>query len=287
MKGRYSKRISTRKKPTIKYRKIDFSSSDIKKQVRKEGMQKPYVLYPLAVGIVGGLATLLLGATTTLLGVTIAGAAIGLVSWGYNATFGHKKNVNDYLEKMRTELSEQVKQSIYELEDRLNAARADSALDQLHRLQQKFTTFEDLLHEKLEETELTFGRYMGMTEQVYLASLDNLKRIADIIKGTSAIDERRVLKRLAQLNKKENLNKTEQDEVMALQERMELLRTQKEKIQVGLSKNEQAMTKIDKVMAAIAEMNTGGTDKQANMDIEDAMKELSVLAERAKDYNVN
>ena len=73
----------------------------------------------------------------------------------------------------------------------------------------------------------------------------------------------------------------------ALQERMELLKTQKAKIQVRLSKNEQAMTKIDKVMAAIAEMNTGGADKQANMDIEDAMKELTVLAERAKDYNVN
>ena len=286
MKGSYSKRISTRKKPTIKYRKIDFSPADIKKQVQKEGIQKPYVLYPLAIGIVGGIATLLLGATSTLLGVTIAGAVIGLLSWGYNATLGHKNNVNDYLERMRTELSEQVKQSIYELETRLTEGRAETALDQLDRLQQKFHTFEELLHEKLEETELTFGRYMGMTEQVYLASLDNLKNIADILKGTSAIDEKRVTKRIEELRKKDKLSSTEQDEIDTLLERIELLETQKEKIKARLSKNEQAMTKIDKVMAAIAEMNTGDTDKQAKMDIEDAMKELSVLAERAKDYNV-
>lgn len=286
MTGRYSKRISSRKKPTIKYRKIDFSPSVIKKEVYKEGIQKPYVLYPLAIGIIGGAAVLLLGATTTVLGVTVAGAAIGLLSWAYNATFGHKKNVNDYLEKMRSQLSEQVKQSIHELEQRLSEGGADDALDQLDRLQQKFYTFEELLHEKLEQTELTFGRYMGMTEQVYLASLDNLKSIADMIKGTSAIDERRVKRRLAKLTKNDNLSKTEQSEVNALQERLQLLHGQQQKIQDRLSKNEQAMTKIDKVMAAIADMNTGDKDNQAKMDIEDAMKELTILAEKAKDYNV-
>jgi len=107
MTGRYAKRISNKKKPALKYKEINFSSSDIKKQVHKENIQKPFVLYPLAVGILGGLATLLLGATSTVVGVAIAGAAIGLLSWGYNVTFGHKKNMNDYLQQMRSELSEQ------------------------------------------------------------------------------------------------------------------------------------------------------------------------------------
>jgi len=148
-------------------------------------------------------------------------------------------------------------------------------------------TFEEILHEKLDETELTFSRYMGMTEQVYLACLDNLKHIADVKKSLSAINEDSVEKRLTELRANSSLSSTETKELDALLERIEILETQQEKIQVKLSENEQAMTKIDKVMIAIAEMNTGTSDKQANMHIEDAMRELTFLAERAKDYNTD
>ena len=69
----------------------------------------------------------------------------------------------------------------------------------------------------------------------------------------------------------------------ALLERLGLREKQKEKAQGFLSLNEEAMTNMDKTIAAITEMRT--EDDRAKMELETAMNRLQDLASRAKDYN--
>ncbi len=261
---------------------LDFSPAAIRRQVVREAIQKPYVLYPIATAILGGVAALLLGPSALFLGAVIGGSLIGASAWLIDTTLRKETHVARHLSRLRQVLAERVTDSIHNLERDLKAVGSQEGLDQLIRLQAKYTTFEELLRGKLNRNELTYDRYLGMTEQVYLAGLDNLNSIASIKKSISAMDLGHIRRRGRELASLTSPSSAEKKELAALKERHQLRKSQEEKVSTLLSQNEEAMTTMDRLMAALAEMNPGLS--RATMGMDDAMQELERLAERSRDY---
>lgn len=261
----------------------DFSPQAISRAVMKSTAQKPYVLYPVAVGLLGGMASLLLGPSMLFVVPAALGATIGLGAWAVDSTLRREAHASEYLNRMQEILSGRVDRAIGVLEKELRETGSGQGAGQLERLRAKYQAFEELLRRKLDPNEMTFRRYLGMTEQVFLAGLDNLKRVSDTLKGTSAIDEAHVRNRIRELAARDTLNESEQREHSTLKARLELLDSQRARVQAWLSENEAAMTQMDNVMAAIAAMDTA--QAHAVMGMESAMQELELLAERAGSYS--
>jgi hypothetical protein len=148
-------------------------------------------------------------------------------------------------------------------------------------LRGKYDAYAELLRRKLDPNEMTFTRYLGMGEQVFLGGLDNLARISDALKGFSTNDVSEIKKRIRELRNDGIESRAQDQEEAALEDRLKLMETQREKISAWLAENEAAITAFDHVMAGIAEMNTTGA---ATMKLEHAMQELETLATRAQSY---
>ncbi len=263
--------------------KPDLSPAAISKEVTKKTIQKPYVLYPLAAGLLGGLAAVVLEPSAYLVIPAIIGALAGAGAWIYDMTLRRQFHAGEYLKRIHAILESDRKDSLKHLELALQDVEAEAELNQLQRLQAKYDTFEELLRRKLNPGELSFNRYLSMAEQVFLAALDNLKQIADIKKSITAIDEKHIRSRIDKLGNVASASASVNQEREALTQRLQLLQHQRDKIQTLITRNEAAMTKMDEVMAAITGMHTA--NRRATMDMEDAMMELERLAQRSADYS--
>ncbi len=262
--------------------RLDFSPTAIHSQVRRDTLVKPYVLYPVAVAILGGLASILLEPSWLSVSAIIGGSLIGAGSWFFDAVLRKETHAAKYLSRMRSILGERVADSIHNLKRDLGRVKSKEGLRQLSRLEDKYATFQDLLQRKLSRSELTYDRYLGMTEQVYLAGLDNLNSVAGIMQSIGAMDAAHIKRRIKELTALTAPDEADKKELSALQARQELRQRQLAKVSTLLSQNEEAMTSMDQLMAALAEMNSGAS--RATMDMESAMQELERLAGRAGQY---
>lgn len=257
----------------------DFSPQAVARAVFRQTLQKPHVLYPTAVGILGGLAALVLGPSLLFVAPAAAGLGLGLGGWALDYGLRRNKHAADYIQRLQAALAGRVEESVARLRADLEQMKFTPGVAQMDELEKKFHALEDLLRRKLNPAELTFSRYMGMTEQVFLAGLDNLGRIADTLKGLSTIDVRQIKLRLHDLAVDGIESKAQDQEIATLNERLGLRDRQRDLIDRLLAQNETAMTQIDLVMAAIANLDTSAV--HATMTMESAMQELKVLAARA------
>jgi len=261
----------------------DFSKPAVQKAVALNTLEHPAVLYPTSISILGGFAALLMGANPLLIAIAAGGAGAAVLSWAVNFGLRRDHFANQYVKKLHAQMQRQRLAREKELQGVLAEVNSEEGSSQFSRVTEKFTTFEKLLARKLNPGELTYGRYLGMAEQVYLGALDNLQYVADALKMMSAIDLKYTQKRLHQLQKTPSEINTK--EIESLQERLDLHSKQAAKVQKLLAQNEEAMTKMDLTIAAIADMRT--EDGRASMDMETAMHELQRLAGKAKDYSIN
>ncbi len=153
---------------------------------------------------------------------------------------------------------------------------------QLVQLESKFNNLAEVLKRRLNTTELTYGRYLGMAEQVYLASLESLHEVEVALRAVSEIDPAQLEVRLEGLTGKSRYSQDERRETAALRERQGLYERQQQRVTSLMAQNESAMTVLDKTAAALAQTKT---DKPlSQMDAESAMAELELLAKRAARY---
>lgn len=264
-------------------KKFDLSSRAINRAVMGESLQKPYVLYPVAAGVLGIMGALLIGPSLPFLIPAVVGSLVGGGALLLDNTLMRDKHARHYLQSMRDLLSNRLQQTVDRLQKEFSEDGFSRGLDQLHRLNRKFKAFRELLSRKLDPGELTYGRYLGMTEQVFLAGLDNLQQVSNTLQGIRVIDGDALEKRIGELRGK-SLDELQSRELEALESRMLLFRQHEKKIAALLTQNEEAMTRIDQVMAAISTMST--EQAHAGMDMESAMKELKELVARADDYSI-
>ena len=263
----------------------DFSPRAVARAVLSQSLQRPHVLYPTAVGVLGGVAALALGPTMLFVAPAVAGLALGLGGWALDYTLRRERHAADYVKRLHQALAGRVDETIATIKKELEQLEFQAGLAQMAELRAKFKAFEELLRRKLDPQEMTFARYLGMTEQVFLAGLDNLGRIGDTLKGLSAIDVKHAERRLRELAKDGIESEAQDRETASLNERLKLVERQRARIDALLAENEGAMTQIDHVMAAIADLDTSAS--HATMTMETAMQELKTLAARAPALSVD
>lgn len=260
----------------------DFSPSAVSRAVLNETLQKPHVLYPTAIGVLGGVAALLLGPVFAV--PAMVGGAVGVGAWAFEYLIRRDTHARNYVQSLHRTLAARVEGTLRELSAELQALKFEPGIAQIDRLRDKYQVFVELLRRKLDPNEMTFTRYLGMGEQVFLGGLDNLARISDALKSVETNDADDIRKRI-KLLKGDGIDSQAQDqEVAALNARLNLMDQQREKIFGWLAENEAAMTALDRVMAGVTEMNT---TQSATMKMEHAMQELETLAKRASSYSVD
>lgn len=262
----------------------DLSQAAVSRAVLAVTAQKPYVLYPAVVGVLGTAAALLLGPSALFVVPAVLGGVVGLGSWAVDYFLRRDHHAAEYLRTLHRSLSEQRGAAIRNLERDLVETGFDEGLAQLERLREKLDAFRALLDKKLDPAELTHGRYLGMAEQVFLSGLDNLQRMAHTLASIKAIDEEYLDSRIHVLERIREPSPAQVEELKSLRERLALKEAQRAKLDHWLAQNERAMTQMDLTMAAIAEMDT--VRGHASTDLETAMRELAELARRAPDYSI-
>jgi len=140
-----------------------------------------------------------------------------------------------------------------------------------------------VLGRKLDVGELTYGRYLGIAEQVYLSAIDNLHEAALGLRAVHTIELDSIERRLEQLRAAAAPGSAPSAELTSLVARRDLYTERKARVAELLAQNEVAMTEMDRTAVAIAGIKT--TPDHGQLDLETAMAELARLAGRAHEYS--
>ena len=261
-----------------------FSQRAIKKAVRKQILQTPIFLYPTAFGTLALLSLGVFGVSTTLGGIaaTLLAAGVGSLGW----QFGFRKNqmTRDYLGQMHASVNQKREKKRHDLSRRMEEMQFVQGIQQLEKLQEKFDNFVAILDRSLSGGELTYGRYLGIVEQVYLSSLDNLEQAVSSLESIRTIDTGEIDRRLHDIQADGIITDHETVEQDSLNKRRDLHEQQLDRVAALVAQNEQAMTRLDLTAAAIANIRT--VSGQATMDMESAMTELQELIDRVHKYDI-
>lgn len=276
---------------TLSPRLRDYSRKAIRKEVLREGLTHWLTLYPSAIGIPLGLAAFLFNLPLLYFGM-ITTLSVSLISAIIHIFFREDTIAARYLERLARRLKEEEQVTLENLGNELHACRNNNnagtsygkqADEQFTRLQQKYQNVQAVLNKKLDQGELTYGRFIGASEQVYLSGLENLKQTVTIMQSLGSIDPEYISSRLAQLEKMESSGPAEVKEREALLKRLQLREEQLNKVNMLLTGNEEAMTSLEETTAAIAAMDTDGAI--TGVDYESAIEQLQEIAGKAYLYN--
>jgi hypothetical protein len=268
----------------------DYLPQAIQKAVVQTGLKHPATVYPIALGFSSAVVGVLFNAPVML----AAALALGLAGplWAVtNIFFRHEAIGSSYLEKLNRQQKQYERGLVQDLETEFEQCskdvdmefRAHQGLEQLKGIQEKLANVQELLDMKLRADEITYGRFLGAAEQVALSVLDSLRGLVGVLKSSSSIQPTRVRNRLKKIQACKNPGKEEVGQLKALQERIDLWEEQMQKADQIISRNEQAMTELERVSAAVA---LWGTDHRfAVGDLEHTIKRLNELAVHAHEYN--
>lgn len=269
----------------------DFSKTAITKAVLKTTLQHPLSLYLSGVGLLGWLALGVLGASTPAVIAAIGGTTIGVGSWIVNFFLRGDTLAQKYIANIQQEMEEYKQRVTLRLVKDLEKWKwlpgaedyVSQGICQFQDIQEKIVNFRDVLGKKLNPREVTFSRYLGSAEQVYLSVLDNLDKMATILASISTIDLSYIEDRLQALRKLKTLTGADEEERKTLLERRKLRDDKLQEVNVLLTENEQAITEIGKATVSLVSI----TRSRATVDMETARKQLEELASRAHQYASN
>lgn len=271
---------------------VDFSRDATKKAVLKATLENPVTMYSTGIGLLGALAMGLFGATGLPVVAAVGGLGLGMGSWVINYLLRggtladrHIKKLYEELQRRRQEIAEKLEGALARLAKESKGAlreHAEQGARQYEMATTRFQTLQETLRAKLNPSELTYGRYLGAAEQVYLSVLDNLSITAAMLQSVSAIDPNYIEKRLKALRALRAPNPDDAEELKTIEERGRLLQEKLEKVNAMLTQNEVAITQMDKLCATLAELRVlqGG----AAVDLDTAISEMESLAEQAHRY---
>ena len=212
-------------------------------------------------------------------GAALAVALILLMAWPFFAL--RDPGFLDRLVRPPGEQSDEAAKRVRKLEDELERLDAEQASEQLRLLRQKLEKLTAVLRHRLDEGEVTYGRYLATAEQVYLASLDNLHEVVVALTSLSGMDAAYLDKRVIEIER-DGITDSERAELETIHERRALMKQQQAKVEQLLSENERAMTVLDNTSAALAGTRT--RSGHATVSADDAIRQLEELAGRAGRY---
>ena len=135
------------------------------------------------------------------------------------------------------------------------SSKLDSELtrQQLERIQDKFSTFRDVLNERFQKGTITYNRFLSTAQEIFKLSVKRIEEIHLKEKQIAGIDCKGAEKRLRQLNKEDESDPTVVSEKASLQSRIDIKGKNEQRIKEILASNEQAITKFDIVMDQMSE----------------------------------
>jgi hypothetical protein len=267
----------------------EYLPAAIQNAVVQTGIKHPVTLYPVALGVSAGVVGMLFS-LPLLLG---AGAGLGLIGplWAViQIFFRHEALGSRYLGSLHRKQIQYEAFLVEQIETGLKACgqtrklgdKATTGLAQLKNIRLKLANIQELLGMKLSTNEITYGRFLGAAEQVSLSVLDNLNQVVGLLKSATSIDPNYIHTRLKAIHAKESPSKEEEDQRKSLQERLALWNSQLQKVDQLMARNEEAMTEMERISAAVAQWPSGR--KFAGSDFESAIKQLHALAQHAHEY---
>lgn len=267
-----------------------FSEKDARKVLLKTVFCHDLTTWPLAIGALGTLAACLIN---PLFGIAaVGGFSISLASVTVNYFFRDQT----IIERYRTEIFEQNKKSKEKVLSSLQAElkkfrtnreigiHAKQGADQFERAPEKLEHLKEMIEEKLSLSDITRDRYVKTAQEVYFSILDNLGDVVALLKSIITIDIGYIESRQAELGKVKKPSQADKEELVTLTERENLRASHIQKVEELLTKNEEAMTKMDKTAAALVEVKT--IDDRSKLETDLAVQALEELAKRASNYSV-
>ncbi len=253
---------------------IDYSPGAVGKAVAEATVSLPITLYPTTVGIVGLTAGLLLIVPWAFYG-GLAICTVGISSFIVNYFFRYEWFAQHYLAELRATQQDYLAAFPNRLRREFEVLGFEDGVQQLAALKAQYERLKEVLGTQLQPTELTYARYLGTAEQVYLAALDTLESAARQLRSIENIDTARLETELA--------HATEGDEREALTKRLTLIADVKRGVNAIVAYSEKAVTVLTETTIAIARIET--KVGRATMDYETAISELARLASRAGIYD--
>lgn len=265
----------------------DFSQAAIQRQIVRQGLSHWLTLYPPALALPLGFAAYLFNTPLLYLGL-LGGLTVGLGSAIVNIFFRGETLSARYLQQLAEGTQAQKALFLESLRRNLAQAQritgaessAEQGLEQFERMRAKFDKLGSLLATRFQQGELSYGRFLGAAEQVYLGGLDNLQRVAALLESVGGIDLAYIDKRLASLDKPDS--EADRKEREALVRRQRLRSEQLARVDELLAGNEEALTALEETTAAVAAMSTDTA--LARGDFETAIAQLQQVAARARQY---
>ncbi|MBN2531674.1 MAG: hypothetical protein JXB88_02215 [Spirochaetales bacterium] len=273
--------------------KIDFSQGAIQKAVQGKIIQNPVSMYSVALGAVGAIAAGILFPSLFLVicstGLVLFGIASVIINFALRKNIfetRHLSYLNNLLNKQKQLVLGRLKRELKKLSsDKGLKIYSDQAVYQFEKIQTKFDNFKRILSEKFNPEEITYGRFFGTTEQLYLSVLDNLEDITNSLATISNIDDDYITERMNYLTGLASPEDADKREMTTLTTRKELKQKSLEQINELLTINEEAMTQIDISMTTISRTKT--KMGRASMDMEVARQDLEELINRTKKYSIS
>lgn len=268
----------------------EYLPAAIQRAVVGHGLKHPLTIYPIALGVSAGVV----GALFNLPAVLGAALGMGMIGplWGvWQVFFRHDYLGSRYLDMLHRRQKQYEAFLVDQIESGLRQcsrneelqAKATTGIAQLKSIRVKLANVQELLDMKLRPNEITYGRFLGASEQVSLSVLDNLNTVVSLLKSAASIETNYIHTRLEQIDAGKTNDKAEADQRRSLQERLNLWDSQMQKIDTLMARNEEAMTEMERISAAVAQWQTGR--KFAAGDFESAINQLHELAVQAHEYN--
>jgi hypothetical protein len=170
-----------------------------------------------------------------------------------------------------------IKKILFEIQYLENIGNHGENLFQQHELLfEKYNAYLKLLASKFNPNEITFQRYHSAVEVIYMALLENFKKMANSYKVLSQTP----IKELKKSVEKESDEALKMD----IQNKISMYNDQLNKTLELYNLNQKALTEMDKLSFALNEIKNSQTPTED--DLKDMMKQLQELADRAQKYNV-
>lgn len=257
------------------------SNSAIRKAVLAQSLQHPSVVYPAALGMLGGIGAVTIAGSPVLIGAAAVAGGAALVALLTNYFGRYDRIAASYLVTLRQRLSARREAQVSELSEDLKEVGAEDGARQLDRFVEKMDAFQAVLGERLSPGELTFARFSAIAEAVFLAGVDNLRSVHLMRRTLQGIDVDYISHRLRALGNSTGASGAD-SEVQGLKSQLDQATLLEERVKGRLGQNELAMAELDRASSAIGEMKTG-TDRPT-LDMEAAMQELTRIAKRSTEY---
>jgi hypothetical protein len=238
------------------------------------------VQYPAAAAILAAVGGAVLGFSEPLFWVVTGSFGVSAFSWVWQRICLADKNQRQYISKVQKEIEAETEKKRRRLLEDLTKVGCGRGVKQLQELEAEFDSLVNLLRQKLDQKEITYQRYYTMSQGVFLAGIDNLRKVLEALLSVDQVDVSGLEREIRTLKSPNCSERKKVGRIEALQARIDNVKKQQDAAEDLLDENEQAITQLNTAGTEIAEMDAGLDEGRTGMA--QAMDDLMIRIGQAK-----